>query len=832
MVGLKLWGSVSSLAVALASPAVAQTTPEGAAPVEAAQDGSAGRVGIDPSTSDPQTESSTAPIDQAASTGAGPGDIIVTANRREERLSRVGITVTAVGAAEIASQGIDDPEDLVRVVPGFQATTSYGGAPNYTLRGVGFTARYAAATAPIGLYLNEAAVPYPYMSLGLLFDLERVEALKGPQGTLYGRNATGGLLNFVTAKPTSTLQSGVSFEVGNYQSINVNAFASGPLADGVLVRLAVDTQNRNRGWQRSVTRGERLGELNQHAARLSLALGDGGGPFNLSLVGNYWKRDGDTQAPQAIFFITGASPFANPAARASIIADPRNGRQADFLSVGRQPSADVGILHPAPLVDSEYFDVTARAALEVADGVSLVSLTSYNDLDQRDVSDGAGLQTESIYQDSQNKIRSFSQELRAVGEGDRFNWSLGGYYADDKARVFDLGYADENAVIGQLRFLAARFNRGGFTPQAIARSFINYQNRAVFDTSVLAVFGNADYRFSDVVKLSLGGRYTRDKNAIDACTYDTDGGNVPVITNVYPLLVGVPVTLAPNQCYVLTANSRGFVDGTVRRSQTQKNFSWRANVDITPNDETLFYATISRGYKAGGFPILAASNEVQFEPVRQEKLTSYEVGTKLNLFDRSLQFNLSAFYYDYVDKQIFGRVSDIVFGTLTRIDNIDESREYGVEAEATLRIASYLTLRAAGVYLDSKIEEYQGFDEFGVATDFQGRPFAYTPKFQGNASANVDAPIGGDLRFQASANVNYQTKSRSDFAGSPLFRIKGYAVVGATLGIASDEGFTAGLYARNLFNKYYWTGVGSATETVFRYAGMPREYGVRAAFRF
>ena len=821
-------GTALALAIAFAAPASAQ--------VSSSEVPGRSTSGADPATNQGNVQSggdatSGAVADTDATTTVG--DIIVTAQRRAEALSRVGVTVTAIGAEELVQRSIDSPADLVKVVPGFQVTTSYGGSPNYTLRGVGFNTRNVSATAPVGLYVDEAAVPYPYMSLGLLFDLERVEALKGPQGTLYGRNATGGLINFVTAKPTDTPQGGFSLEFGNYRTLNASGFASGPLAEGLRARLAFDVQNRFQGWQRSITRGERLGKIHQQALRLTLEA-DSGGPFSLSLIGTYWNRQGDTIAPQSILYLPdrlAVSPFGFADARASTRTNWSENTQADFLSPTRQSQADIGIYHPAPLTDSQFASVTARGSYELADSIRLVSLTSYNHLRQRDVSDAAGLQVASIYQDSRNRVRSISEELRLLGESDRFNWSIGGYYAKDDAAARDFGYADENATIARLRAISLSLPQTRYTPQQIRRGFGNYRVRADIDTEVLAGFANADYKISDLLKVTIGGRYTRDKISYTGCTYDTDGRNAVVVNLVYPLLIGRTVDLQANRCYILNSTSTAFVD-LIRSNQTQKNFAWRANLDVTPSDRVLFYGSVSRGYKAGGFPVLAGSNEVQYVPVRQEKLTAYELGTKLGLFDRTVQLNLSAFYYDYTDKQIFGRVADLVFSTLSRISNVPKSREYGVEMDATWRATPTLTFKVAGVYLDTKIKEYTGFTEFGAPANFAGRPFAYTPKFQGNASINYDVPVTDELRFNAQVDGSYQTKSQADFSGLPEFRIKAYGLVNGSLGIASDEGWRIGLYGKNLGDHYYWTGVSSATDTVFRYPGMTREYGVRTSFKF
>jgi outer membrane receptor protein involved in Fe transport len=258
------------------------------------------------------------PAAQAApNTSAQVGEVVVTAQRRNESLSRVGETVNAVGASELARQGITSPQDLTKDVPGLQATTSYGGNPVYTLRGVGFSTQNVNATAPVGIYVDEASVPYPYMSNGVLFDLQRVEVLKGPQGTLYGRNATGGLIDFVTAKPTDHFAAGGSAEAGNYSTFNFTGYISGPVNDWLRLRLAGSSDNRFEGWQESVTRDEHLGKLFRDAVRLTADIGNGG-PFSAEVTATYWRQTGDTLATQAIYFRPAGSPFATPAEYASV----------------------------------------------------------------------------------------------------------------------------------------------------------------------------------------------------------------------------------------------------------------------------------------------------------------------------------------------------------------------------------------------------------------------------------------------------------------------------------------------------------------------------------
>lgn len=830
--------SISRMALVVATcwfamPAGAQTVP--AQTDDTSTTGAAGPA--DQSTT-PATSATTAGQvpGEAATSDTQVGDIIVTAQRRAESLSRVGISVVAVGAEQLQSRGVTSPADLVKLVPGFQASTTFGGNPVYTLRGVGFNTRNASATAPIGIYLDEAAVAYPYMSLGLVYDLERVEVLKGPQGTLFGRNATGGLINYIEAKPTSTLQAGTSMEVGNYQTINASAYISGPLSDAVRFRIAGNVLNRGAGYQHSITRDESLGKLYQKSGRGILQFGEEGSPFSAELTGNVWQRDGDTLATQAIYYVpdmpgSELAPFGDPLARASIQPNPKRNQDVDFLSIGRQTQAGAGILHPGPLTDSFFYSGVAKLGYSFSPAVRIQSLTSYQHLRQRDVSDASGVQTDSLEQDSRSRISSFAQELRLIGESERFNWSVGGYYAHDVIDATEFGYSNENVTINRLRAIS-QLLPSAYTPAQRAISFGNYRNVSHTETNVYAGFGNAEYRISQLVKLTLGGRYTKDTTDFTGCGYDTNGTNLAFVNTVYPLF-GIKTTINANECITLNQAGTDFLRVPNLKSIDQKNFAWRANVDITPSPVSLFYASISRGYKSGGFPLLAASSDAQFNPIEQERLTSYEIGTKLGLFDRRVQLNVAGFYYDYTNKQVFGRVLDLIFGSLSRIRNIPRSREIGVEGELTWRVTSNVTARAAATYLDSKVLEFQDFTDFGVPANIRGNPFPYTPKLQGTGGLAYDGPVSSTINFIADANVSYQTRSQADSAGLPQFRIKAYALADATIGLrGEDDAWRVQLFAENLFDRYYYTGVSSGTDTVFRFPGMPRELGVRAAFKF
>lgn len=800
-----------------------------------------------PASADPARTSSGQSSSETAAAGgqSASGEIIVTANRRAEPLARVGVSVAAVSAEQLAIFDVEQPQDLSRVVPGFQAVEAAStGAPVFILRGVGFDAPTVAISSPVGIYVDEVAVPYPYMSLGLAFDLERVEVLKGPQGTLYGRNTTGGLVNFIAAKPTATPEASLTASFGNFQTHEFEGFVSGPLGGGVRGRLAFQTLNREKGWQRSVTRDERLGELHRNAVRGTLEWG-AGNPINVSATGTYWEQYGDTVAPQATEFLRDPA-LLTAEMRQSLIPNPRSNQQADFTPLSRQPNAELlrqlGIGDPdrPPLTqDTRFYSGTLRVNVELSGELTLASLTNYSDLRYDSVRDFGGLQTESLTQKSTGNIDSFSQEIRLLGEYPDFNWSVGGYYAKDDTDQQDLGFVGELTTITEgkafLPFLNPLFGNR-FSPQELQATFRNYAGFGESEVSVWAAFANLEYRFSDLFKMRAGARYTKDREEGSSCALNVNGGQTAFIDLLFPVLTN-NFALPPvprDGCYTLSADNTRFVE--VQNRQSDENLAWRVAADFTPNENTLVYAVVSRGHKSGSFPVFAAANETQLTPVRPEQLTAYEAGVKLRLLERALSVNGSVFYYDYRDRQTFGRVPDVIFGSLLRIVNIPESETYGAEVEMNLRMGPYVTARGAVSYLKTKVKEFVGFDvksAAGIPVNFAGAELPYSPEFTASGSLVADVPVSVALGLLGAVNFSYQSESSAVLGREPGFDIEPFTLVGLTVGVHdADRRWALEAFVNNVFDVYYFTSAQRGNETLLRYAGMPRTFGVRGTIKF
>ena len=779
------------------------------------------------------------------------GDIIVTAQRRAESLNDVGMSVQAVGGETLELLRVTDVRDLTTVAPSFTVSQSYQGVPTYTLRGIGFNTINLSSTSTVGTYVDEVAYAYPIMNTGPVMDLERVEVLKGPQGTLYGRNTTAGLINFITGKPTDSFEGSVTADVGNYQTYNISGHVSGPIAEGIAARIAFRSENSDKGWQVSNSRGDRLGQVDKLGVRGSLALDPADGT-HIDLSVTWWRNRSDTVAGQGIGFTPATDPVTgtstsrlfNAPGLATYIAGnaPTKATQADWApEAARSADIGTGLGLDGPLRENNRFwGLKGRLDQDIGDTMKLVSLTSYNDFRRNALSDWSGAPFEVLLQNTVGRIKSFAQEIHLEGESGIVNWLVGGYYANDKILDSNRTMLGQNANVGLIRFvgstlLASPFNSNGYTATDMAQAFRSYEDIGQMKTRTWSLFANADWELSDQIKLTTGVRYTEDKQRYNGCSRDFNGNMLPNVNVVNRALyfqtygvLAAPIT--QGQCNTFNPTTGTF--GEVSSLLSENNVAWRTALNWSPNDDTLLFASVSRGYKSGTTPINAANLARQNAPVTQEKLTAYELGLKATLADKAIQANLSGFYYDYSDKQISTYFADPIYTALSRLDNVPSSKAYGFEAELVVRPARGVTVSTNGLWLRTRINDYNGTNAAGQPQNFDGAEFIYSPKFQGSMTVTYDTPITDGLDLVGAVSARHQSKSNTIFEDLPLYKIKAYTVVNASLGLKSGSGWSASIWAKNLFDKYYWSAVASNANVVVRFPNPPRTFGLTLGYDF
>ncbi|MDE2462594.1 MAG: TonB-dependent receptor [Alphaproteobacteria bacterium] len=751
-----------------------------------------------------------AAAEPAASTGIEV--VIVTAEKRAENINRVPMSITAATADQLIDRGITQPRDLNKLVPGFSYADSYAGTPIYTLRGVGFSDISLGGRPTVSIYTDQAPIPFAIETRGVDLDLARVEVLKGPQGTLFGQNSTGGAINFIAAKPTDTFQAGIDASYGNFNSVAIGGFISGPLSDSLEGRIAVKHTQRD-GWQKSYTHGGTTGAGDFTNGRVILDWTPDTN-FKAELNVNGYIDRSDTQAAQLIA-ITPAIPAAAPFVPGLLNYPlaPANARAADW-DPGRNYARN-----------NNFVQANLRLDYTLGNRMTITSLTSAShfNLDQLDDYDGMALSN--LSQRTIGKIDSFYEELRLAGHiQHRGHFVAGATYAYDK--VLETNY---DAVPQSTQaFIFTGFGLPLF------KTFRDIDNQR---TNTTAVFASADYNLTQTINIYGGARYTSSNDRFNGCSGDTGDGNAASVFgpfwNIFRGMLGLAPNpaIAPGGC--VTANA-AFVPGMIYSRLNEDNVSRRAGLSWRPVDSTMLYANVSKGYKAGGFPDLGATSASQYLPAKQESLLAYEAGFKSTLADNTLQLNGAVFYYDYSDKQILGRYLDPILGPLLRLINVPKSQVRGAELEAQWAPIEGLNISAGASYIESEIlDRFTNYNPNGVLTDFGGEAFPNTPRWQFVSDASYTFPVSDNLSGFVGGGLTYQSATNSQLGNLALLTVRAYSLVDLRAGFETEDGrWRVTLWGRNVGDTYYWTAANRDLDTTVRYAGMPATYGVTLSFRY
>lgn len=805
----------------------------------------------------PSSTSTTTPTPQgalapAAETPTDVGDIVVTAEKRRDPASRVPLSISVIGGDALSKQQIHSAVDVVKQVPGLVLTPSPAGTPIYNLRGLGFNTPNLSSASPVGVYVDQVAYVAPYMANGPIFDIGRVEVLKGPQGTLYGRNTTGGLVNYVTNQPTDHLDASITFEGGNYKTLNNRGYVSGPLSLTLKARLAWDVENSFQGWQKSLTRNDRLGEIHKQAVR-GIVAWEPSSDFKAVISASYWHDNSDTQAPRLAYYVPENAPFGIGAAAVQRFLLPNGGENnvGDWTSSSYQPSPNTSTPRSPYARNSYLASITADLEYRLSDQYTLTSLTGYNYLRRDDTQNEDGTAYEISSANLLGKVSSLSEELRLSSTGVGYNWMIGGYYSRDRIDENQIIYLADFSTINLLRAVGASLNDPRYSPTQILEGFRVNNQTASFHNHSLSAFANAQVDLTRTVKLTGGLRYTQDVSRFAGCAADAEGNTIPVWNTAVALLAGgyPAYNVQPGQCMTFQNNSAQ-PEGLFRDTLKENNLSWRANVAWTPLRDMLLYTSVSRGYKSGSFPVIPANRALQFEPAKQEEVTSYEVGAKVRVGIARL--TLASYYNDYKSKQVFGAIADPVFASLARLVNIPRSETYGAEANADVSLSREFKLHGSASYICTKVLAYTGYDQFGKVLDFRGTEFPNTPRWQLAGSVDYQHELTDSLKTEFIVDGTYQSRSHGDFQDlnsytvfapfmnptraiipASIYRIPGYALANASLELADRaDRWRVSFFVKNLLNHNYWTSATYTQDALIRFTGLPRTYGASVTFNF
>lgn len=755
-------------------------------------------------------------------------EIIVTANKRSENINDVGLSIAAISGDKIKENKLTSLEDIATVVPGLVFSPSTTNTPIFTLRGVGFNESSLGVYPATSLYVDEAPLPFPVMASHAAYDLERAEVLKGPQGILFGQNSTAGAINFIAAKPTQEFSAGGDVSYSRFNKKEINGFVSGPLSENLLARFAF-TGVKSDEWQKSYTRDDENGAEDYFAGRLLLDY-EPTDTVRLKMNLNGWKDESEPQAQQLIgFHPTIPAAFDEPDARAQAQLttpfSPEDPRAADW-TVDSEPEGD-----------RTLFQGVLRGDFDLNDDLTLTVMTSYVDFEQEQVTDGDGSFL-SLFDLRRNdgELDSWNTEIRLANSPDNaFRWLVGANYEDSNTFEDQILYFDDN------------------TNNSASNMYINNNSNVLIDQSIetYAAFFNTETDISDRLTFKFGMRYTDSSIDAEICPYSA--GELRTSKLFEFLAVNVFETVPADftldglpQCYAFDDNlvpGNPYID-----SLEEDNVSWRIGLDYQLTEGSLVFANVSKGYKAGSFPALAAANHSALAPVVQEEVLAYELGTKTTFADNRVHLNAALFFYEYKDKQVRGKTPDPIFGILDTLLNVPESEIFGAEADVVFSITDNLTLTGAVTYVDSEITKYDGTDLLGNSRNFSGDPIPFTPEL--TYSLDLDyrflVNTGGEV-FMGLRAVGQDDSDAAmgaeDIAWpeGPYSRsidpypyvLDGYTTLDARIGYESeDQRWRVMLWGKNITDEYYWTTIIPASDDIARFAGKPRTYGVTVGYNF
>nr|WP_173276911.1 MULTISPECIES: TonB-dependent receptor [unclassified Sphingomonas]AJW29541.1 TonB-dependent receptor [Sphingomonas sp. JE1] len=742
----------------------------------------------------------------------GLGDIIVTAQKREQSLKDVGMTITAQSGEQLQALGVTNIQTLTKAVPGLTIAADREGLPTFSIRGIGFIAAQLSAAPTVSVYVDEAPLPYPALTGGVALDLERVEVLKGPQGTLFGNNSTGGSINFIAAKPTNVLSAGVRSSIDRFGQFNIEGFASGPVTDTLNVRIAGST-TQGGDWQRTYTPGPKLktGGADRYALRVLADWRPSDSAKFLLHLSHY----ADKSDPQALQ-LSLAAPSGGPG---SAYVDPVYGSVETYpLPPHDNRAADI-TQNPARKFtkDDEQYQASLRGDFDLSDNITLTSITNYAHLRFYVNRDADATRIDMIQGSHLGTIETYGQELRLTGDFDNLNVIVGANASKDKIHEEEPYFYPHFSIL----------------PPNMTTNPVSD-----FTSKTIAVFANAEWKVSNQFTLTGGARYTRVRQSFSNCFEDPGDGSTQAfvggLANLFRSLGGLPPTNAYSGVLCNTIGpAPDFLPVTYSDKSTDHNVSWRIGSNFKINSDLMIYGLISRGYKAGGYPFVVAITQDQLNKVRQEKITAYEAGLKFSR-GRTLSISTAGFYYDYVDKQTYALVAIPLLGPNSVLRNIPKSKAYGWEAELTVSPTSGLTLHGALTYTKTKIVDPGPLllDGFGRPIDYRGNGFAYAPKFSAIFDTEYRLPVGTGLEAVLGMSGVHNSKSTGSIDQTAPFFIKAFTTVDMRVGLESEKGWSATAWIRNLTNTYCWTDANFIGDGYARTAGLPRNFGLTLAYRF
>jgi iron complex outermembrane receptor protein len=730
--------------------------------------------------------------------GEGSDEIIVTAQRRAQNIQDVPISVTALSGETLEARSVRNVNDAIAFAPNVATTTgpTGGNFGGFFIRGVGQLDNSIALDPGVGVYVDDIYIARLQASSVDLLDLERLEVLRGPQGTLFGRNTIGGAISLVTKNPdfdeTSLRVRGIT---GSRDRFDLSAAVNVPLGGNAGVRATAFTRNQ-KGWGRNVYTGDTFGDQSEIGGRIKLLV-EPTDSLTILLQGDYLTADNSPSHqvllgfnPQAGITVPRPPQFGGPFFRPGVsptgvpfpmgVGDDRStDRGANFASVPAELEIDTGGL-----------SLTVSADIG---GVTLKSITGWRAFDEDSFADFDG--TGFVMYDNASVLRQeqFSQELQLSGRVGGVDFLLGGYY-----------------------FTEDSFNNvtlcTGTNQARLVNRCLRSRNNIWLDVESIAAFGELSWDINDWINVFGGLRWTRETKdqANDSLLDNLDA----VMTVLPPIAIPAPGT---------TRVALPFTEV----SETFTAVTPRIGVNLQVADRVRVYASFAEGFKSGGFNGRPSSQQIlSYDP---EEAQTYEVGMKADFFDRLLRVNAAVFQSDYKNQQLL--VFTAISG-LFETRNAGDSRIRGFELEIDANISENFALRGTLGHLDA---EYRTLSPqvAGITLD---TPLPLTPEWTYTISGEYRLPLEDMGELQLRGDWTYRSQVSYQLENDPLERQPGFGLLNlrATWQLP-DERFDIALFGTNVTDEEFLTNAQDSTSgngVAFGGIGRPAEWGVEFNMRF
>lgn len=727
----------------------------------------------------------------------GLEEVVVTAQKREQSLQDVPVSVSALTGGDVEGLKLRNSTEIQSQVPNLQVSTPYGDTqPFFALRGVATLDYSVSQSSPIAMYVDEGYKGVGALQSLQLFDLERIEVLRGPQGTLYGKNATGGAVNFVSKKPSFEGNQGyVQVGVGNYDKREVKGGFETVLVDDVLAARAAFTVNKADGWLKNKYPGaDDLADQDDWAGRMT---------FVYKPAENF----------EATLRLSKSRSTGTGSAVIALNNDPAvTGQTIDHLDWDEIEETREGKKE----IENSATSLTLN--WDVSDNYSLIAITTYDE-GKWIAEDGEGLLAHIDENDYFSEVDQFSQEFRVVSNYDGpFNWIGGLYYAKDEVDVHQ-----------HYRFLSDFEGVSGYPGTYGVNSFNSFTQ----ERSSKAAYLHTTYDLTEDLSLTFGLRYTKDRVEMQdmyalfgfypsAPTSDEPKGDdgIELWSQVIPEIPESYVDFSTGQ------NLKGDITFPTVAIE-DNNLSGKIGLDWQASEDVMLYISYSEGYRGSAINGQALYSEGEVTSVDPEELESLELGIKGQFFDNRVQLNGAIFRYDYTNLQFI----DFRDG-LQVLVSAEESEVIGAELELTAMLSENLVLRSGIGYLDTE------FKELSISgTDYSGNELPLAPEINFNTMINWDFARTEAGVFSLQLDTSFTDKQFYDGPNTARTAQDGYWLTNGRLSFTSaDDRYSVGLWGRNLANKEYIVYSLPLAEYGFgldyTVRGTPRTYGADFTFRF